>query len=126
MEFIGRVKKIFTKTGTKKDGSGSWTSTEIWVEETDGQYPQSAMFKLGKNAATPNEGEIVKIKFSMRTNEWLDPATQETRVFGENNAWSVESDRMDNEPIGQKPQAPQGNTESNPFPPQPESDKLPF
>jgi len=103
LEFSGVVKQIFTKSGEKKDGSGTWTSTEIWVEEPDGQFPQSAIFELGKNVACPKEGELLRIKFSMSTNPWED------RVFGKNRAWAIDT-------VSAPPKTPNGsNEEEDPY-----------
>lgn len=86
MEFKGKVKKVFEREFTKRDGEKA-SSHEIWVEEMASQYPQSAVFEVGKNATLPKEGDLVTIQFSMSTNEWND------RVFGKNRAWKIEIDQ---------------------------------
>lgn len=101
MQFKGVVKKVIEKTFAKRDGSGNITTYEIVVEEPDGEYPQSGVFELKKNVSIPAEGESVTVTFNMRTSEW------EGKFFGKNQAWKVESERLDNTPVGSIPQPTQ-------------------
>jgi hypothetical protein len=107
MEFKGRVEKILDKSGVSKKTNEPFKAYQILVKEESGQYPQSAVFDIfGEKLQLPNIGESVTVSFSMKASEY------EGKLFGKNNAWKIESERLDNTPVGSIPQPTQSAPEA--------------
>jgi hypothetical protein len=107
MEFKGRVEKILDKSGVSKKTNEPFKAYQILVKEESGQYPQSAVFDIfGEKLQLPKIGESVTVSFSMKASEY------EGKLFGKNNAWKIESERLDNTPVGSIPQPTQSAPEA--------------
>jgi hypothetical protein len=88
--FKGQITHIFSIW--EKDNSAS---IEFRLENTDGKYPESAIFK--KFAKDDNKkyvlefekynkiGDVVEVEYSQKTKEWKDKWFNENNVFKINN-----------------------------------------
>lgn len=76
------------KSGTNKEGK-AWKSISFVVEETTGEYPQSACLqifgedKVNKFKEYNNVGDLVNVKYSLKANEYKG------NYYTNIGAWSV-------------------------------------
>lgn len=71
MEFSGKVISKEVKNGTKKDGSGEWTSYTYVIQEDGQQYPQTGVFEsFGDKIQELNEGNDVTVAYNLKANEY--------------------------------------------------------
>ena len=100
MDFKGRITNVGTlSTGVGKEGK-EWASIEVIVED-EGQYPNSAVFKLFKNGDNVKYaksfsidypiGTLVNIEFNMKAKEWKDPQGK-VKFFQELSIWRIAKD----------------------------------
>jgi hypothetical protein len=100
MDFKGRITNVGAlATGVGKEGK-EWASIEVIVED-EGQYPNSAVFKLFKNgdnvkyaksfASDYPIGTRVNIEFNMKAKEWKDPQGK-IKFFQELSIWRIAKD----------------------------------
>lgn len=91
MIFTGVIKNVGTlQSGVGKE-SKEWASIEVVVEETEGQYPYSAVFKLFKNGENVRYaksfttdfpiGTVVDIEFNMKAKEYNSKYYQELSIW---------------------------------------------
>lgn len=91
MLFTGVIKNVGTlQSGVGKENK-EWASIEVVVEEIEGQYPNSAVFKLFKNGENVKYaksfatdypiGTVVDIEFNMKAKEYNSKYYQELSVW---------------------------------------------
>ena len=88
MEFKGKVIVVCPlKSGTKKDGSGTWKSQQYVVENTEGKYPSRLVCDVfgeeNINKFGIKQGDEVCVEYSVDASEW------QGRWFGRNNAYRI-------------------------------------
>lgn len=96
LKFYGAIREVLPQqTGTSKAGK-QWWSQSIIVDETDTQYPQTAVFTLfGKSLNEDNvrqmvQGNQVTVSFNLSTREWADKDGNQ-RFSTELQAWRIEA-----------------------------------
>jgi len=93
MIFTGRITNVgVLKTGIGKENK-EWASIEVVVEETEGQYPNSAVFKFFKNGDNVKYaksfhtdfpiGAVVDIEFNMKAK------AHEGKYYQELSVWKI-------------------------------------
>jgi hypothetical protein len=91
MVFTGVITNVGTLQGGVGKESKEWASIEVVVEETEGQYPNSAVFKLFKNGENVKYaksfttdfpiGTVVDIEFNMKAKEYNSKYYQELSIW---------------------------------------------
>ena len=76
MKITGKITHILeTKTGISKDGK-EWHSLEYRVEETSGEYPQSAILSIFGKEKIENFNkynklnDVVEVEYTLKSNEY--------------------------------------------------------
>ncbi len=126
------IKKLDVRSGVSASGN-SWSSQDF-VIEIPGQYPQLAVFNVyGDRVQLSqfNDGEYIKVSFDIRGREY------QGKYYNTLNCWKIERPGVDGQNGGSQPggtTAPQGGT-TTVQPPQPSApveqpqsggDDLPF
>ena len=117
MEVEGKlIKKLDVRSGVSASGN-SWSSQDF-VIEIPGQYPQLAVFNVyGDRVQLSqfNDGEYIKVSFDIRGREY------QGKYYNTLNCWKIERPGVDGQNGGSQPggtTAPQGGT-TTVQPPQP-------
>ena len=112
-QFKGTVLAVLPiKTGSKKDGNGTWASQQYVIENTDDKYPKRLVcdvFGQDKiNEFGLKVGQEVNAYFNIDGQEW------QGKWFGKNSLWKV--DKLSSNSTTQAPVAqPQDNGSDLPF-----------
>lgn len=113
MEFKGKVIVVCPlKSGTKKDGSGTWKSQQYVVENTEGKYPSRLVCDVfgedNINKFGIKQGDEVCVEYSVDASEW------QGKWFGRNQLWKV--DKLSSNSTTQEPsEQPQDDGSNLPF-----------
>lgn len=82
----GRVAKVFTETGNKKDGSGQWKRVSLVIDTAD-QYNPHVCFgttpKCGDFVETLQVGQEVSVDYNLSSREYND------KWYTQATAWKV-------------------------------------
>ena len=112
-QFKGTVLAVLPiKTGTKKDGNGTWASQQYVIENTDDKYPKHLVcdvFGQDKiNEFGLKVGQEINAYFNIDGQEWNG------KWFGKNSLWKV--DKLSSNSTTQAPVAqPQDDGSNLPF-----------
>lgn len=84
IKFIGQTNQV----------SDKFKKREFWIQ-TDGKYPQTVSIEAQQDFCDEldkfAEGENVTVQFDIRGREWVDPKTNQTKVFNTIKAFKIEN-----------------------------------
>ncbi len=84
MQITGSIQLLSTRSGEKKDGSGTWSSQTVRIVETSGQYPKSLVADIFNDKVAFVEGEVATWHFQTEAREYNG------RYFNDVKLWKKE------------------------------------